>query len=589
MSLRCTCLHDPRISAKSEQNQWWLPHCALQSTHLDVDVHVDWYGKYNFSLSHYGHPFGKGMNKSNILSKVGGEDEDDHKSKDHSILGDWDNFYRFVINADSTDMDSSVEGKAVDMTWGDIIANHDVNKTNYVSYSSVATSSFWSMPTSKGTSTFEHAPTTHPTTHPIPITTLTNANICCNYRLTESQKLQITLAMRHEFKDLDNIYKYQPTHKILNEICMLIQTKAFDVSPSNGHHSSNNSSEEYKSLDNGANDTIKTIPVEQFDPINPNHVIVREIAFGPLCSPNDRPLALWFNILDRDVQVCTAKERLRPKRTERKLLDKKNLASLQCKLIPTPLVTTPMSASMGYHGSTGSGMNGNGNMVSANSILGNGSSSGSSRSGTITYAQVIGNQNNIPINSNQHQCNSRTTTVSRYIPVSFDDDHHHLEKQFHIYCPKDEAAFKLVSDTLTYRLKVIRWNNNTTRTTTQTVGRNLLEFKQRLEDTFSSLQSHFSHSYWPVNRGRENVDEHMLIPKVDTEYVLSESANIYQRGIWESFVKTASEGFQQCNNDNNRNQYHAVGRDATTRSTQRRSRFPVFKKLSEEKSPCDDR
>lgn len=563
MSVRCTCLHDPRISAKSEKHKWWLPHCALQSTHLDVDVHVDWYGKYNFSLSHYGHPFGKSMNGSMSMNPT--SIREDGKS-DNSFplgVGDWDDFYHAVINADG-DVDSNKENIVTSTNYA--------NKLNYVPSVTAAAvpSSLWSMPMNGV-----------PQSTPIMTGAMMNPMNDCSYQLTESQKLQITLAMRHEFKDMGNIYKYQPTHKILNEICMLIQTKAFnvshDTSPFNSHYDANTHT-----------DSVQIIPVQQFDPLNPNHVIVREIAFGPLCSPNDRPLALWFNILDRDVQVCTVKERLRPKRTERKLLDKKNLASLQCKVTTTPLATKSTStSSMGHHGITGNG--------SISNFVSNGSSSGSGSSGKITYAQVIGNQNNNL--DNQCHYNNPTMRMRRYIPVSFDDDNHHLEKPFHIFCPKDEAAFKLVSDTLLYHLKVLVWKNNTAYTTHRARS-NLPELKQRLEHTFSSLQAHFSNSYWPISKGRENVDEHMLIPNVDTKYVVPESASIYQRGIWESFVKTASEGFEQFHDiggkttavtRKGRGESRIIRRGAAEEKEERSPRqIQIFKKLSEGKSPCDE-
>lgn len=173
---------------------------------MDVDIHVDWDGKYNFAHSHYGHPFGKGVE-----------------------MNQFQDFYDTIICKD--------------------------NNEQY----------------------------TCPPTKP--------------QALTEVQRLQIALAMRHDFQDVSTTYKYSPTHKILNKMCMLIQTKAFNVKNTNVEH----------------------IPLENFVPTNPDHVIVREIAFGKLCSPDSPPLALWFNILD--VEECTSKEKMRPKRTERKLKD----------------------------------------------------------------------------------------------------------------------------------------------------------------------------------------------------------------------------------------------------------------------------
>lgn len=404
MGLRCNMLHDPRVAGSE---QWWLPHCVLQSNHLDVDIHVDWDGKYNFAHSHYGHPFGKGVE-----------------------MNDWQGFYDEITQRKNAAVKSSCISSP------------------FVSTSS----SSWSSPRF----------------------------------LTEYQRVQIALTMRHEYEDLNKVYKYRPTHKILNEICMLIQTKVFDVK----------------------NATVLEIAVDQFDPVNPDHVIVREIAFGKLCSPNDRALALWFNILDGDVEECSAKERLRPKRTERKLLDKKNQDKEK--------IIKPVAPAK------------------------------------VTYAQIIGKSNN---------------RVTRYVPTSFDDDHPSMEKQIHIFCPKDEISHKLVSAIMKHRLDVLH-KNSFEQTDSSIHGE---EFK-RLEQIFISIQRHFSTFHWPVNEGRKEVDENTLIPAVDTKYEVPNDGNGNHHGLWNSFVDTTSAGF-------NEEKYCEEARTDE-------KRFSVFKTLSKGQTPC---
>ncbi len=287
---------------------WWLPNCALKSTHLETNVHVEWFAKDIFALSHYGHPFGKDRNPS------------------MPILESFTNFYNLITNRDKVHQPSTCP------------------------------------PVSKlDNCTHELLPSLHP-----------------KKVISESQRLQIALSMRHDYSIIKTVYRYQPTHKILNEICMLIQTKAFIV----GNKSSN----------------VAPLPLSDFCPNNPNHVIVREIAFGPLSSPSDRPLALWFNIPNDHVEECTPKEMLRLKRTERKLMDKKKIAA-QKKVVV----------------------------------------GGSLFSGRATYADITGPHS-------KSYCD---------VPISFEDTNPNIEKKFDIYAPTDKISYELSSDILKHRVNIL--------------------------------------------------------------------------------------------------------------------------------------
>ncbi|CAB9516475.1 zinc finger protein 36, C3H1 type-like [Seminavis robusta] len=82
-------------------------------------------------------------------------------------------------------------------------------------------------------------------------------------------------------------YKFRPQHMIHGELCMELQKRFFRLT------------ETGQALE---------IQEESFIPLSPSHVLVREIAFGPDCDPSVRDVALWFNILDKDVTLCTPQQ-----------------------------------------------------------------------------------------------------------------------------------------------------------------------------------------------------------------------------------------------------------------------------------------
>jgi hypothetical protein len=84
-------------------------------------------------------------------------------------------------------------------------------------------------------------------------------------------------------------YKYRPQHIIYDELCMVIQKRAFRLT-------------EEEAIE---------IPLSMCrrSAVTPfTYVIVREIAFGPDSDPTVRGVALWFGISDDDVTVCTPQQ-----------------------------------------------------------------------------------------------------------------------------------------------------------------------------------------------------------------------------------------------------------------------------------------
>jgi len=106
-------------------------------------------------------------------------------------------------------------------------------------------------------------------------------------------KLQIALKLR---ATPDWQYKYRPQHIVHNELCMVLQKRAFRI---------------------GNTMEAVEIPLSSYNIRLPSHVLVREIAFGPDSDPAVRGVSLWFNISEDEVQICTPQQakRFRWKRT----------------------------------------------------------------------------------------------------------------------------------------------------------------------------------------------------------------------------------------------------------------------------------
>lgn len=271
-------------------------------------------------------------------------------------------------------------------------------------------------------------------------------------------------------------------------MCMIIQTKYFSIS-----------------------DPRKVIEIDQnqYKKSNHTHIVVREISFGKLYNPDlVHPLALWFHIEDEDVRECTNQEKKDLKKTQ-KYLHKKKAENDQ-------IITTNDN-------------NGN-NALSYSQIV---QTPKKEADMTITSSWTI----------------MESTTSSKHL--FFDDEHQCAELPFNIHFPKDEACHDLVSSIIIHRLHTLTSvaNNDSSGKKSNTRPHVLseLELKQR----FYSLKCHYSTFHWPVNEGREIVDETTLIPKVDIEYKIPSALNDtsenqyshHSNNVWKSFIEACSDGF----------------------------------------------
>ena len=122
-------------------------------------------------------------------------------------------------------------------------------------------------------------------------------------------KIQIALKLRGA--DPDWQYKYRPQHVVHDELCMILQKRAFRVT-SNDHSEGNSKNDSSKASLAASNATaissVTEIPLSTYSARSPNQILVHEIAFGPDSDPSVRGVALWFNISAADITECTPQQ-----------------------------------------------------------------------------------------------------------------------------------------------------------------------------------------------------------------------------------------------------------------------------------------
>ena len=120
--------------------------------------------------------------------------------------------------------------------------------------------------------------------------------------VAEHHKISIALQMRG---DSDFQFKFRPQHIIFDELCMVLQQRAFRL----------------------IKDCVVEIPMDIFNSHSVKDIVtVREIAFGPDCDPSIRGVGLWFNISEKEVTLCTPQQAKRYRWKSRGSLKQKDQA-----------------------------------------------------------------------------------------------------------------------------------------------------------------------------------------------------------------------------------------------------------------------
>ena len=213
---RCACIHDPRVTGTVQS---WLPITETQGNNIMTDINVEGlHQKRRFGIL-YGDPF-VGEPRMSALADFGGTGADRDCDGHHY---NWSELYNMVANINNN-----------------IINNQQTGAVRGSSSS-----------TKHGSGNIA----IHKRRHSQPV--------------WEVHKLSIALQIHggtHKF-----MYKYRPTHCIFNELCMVLDKRAFR-------------------LESGSGRAIP-LPLSKYKVGNPNHCIVREIAFGPDQDPSVRPVS----------------------------------------------------------------------------------------------------------------------------------------------------------------------------------------------------------------------------------------------------------------------------------------------------------
>ena len=119
------------------------------------------------------------------------------------------------------------------------------------------------------------------------------------------------------------LFKYKPSHIIFNEMCMVLQSRAFYVTPDDVYNKIH-IGEHY-----AQGNIVQEIGMDVYNPDDPSHFLVHDIAFnhpgveevGANGMGNEirHQRALWFHIEQKDIYECSLQERMAFKRTTKKL------------------------------------------------------------------------------------------------------------------------------------------------------------------------------------------------------------------------------------------------------------------------------
>jgi hypothetical protein len=319
------------------------------------------------------------------------------------------------------------------------------------------------------------------------------------------QRLQIALAMIP--KNCPLVCMYKPSHLIFGRVCMVRQSRAFDLSPP---PISTSSSPSNFSSGSSSSSNITEIPIEDVLVHNPCHVIVREIVFGQNADPDCPPTSLWFGIPEDDITTCDLRDELKQNR--------KKTAQQRRKRIGTKEqhggVFTTKHASL--H-----------SPAAASSVFGSGNDPlhlyhMSHRAFTLFYPQdqevhdLIRNVMVLEIEKmNRHGRHSSLASFPGAVLLP----------------PQNKGASNQVQhgDLAALEVKELVLNEKI-----ETLGKIFLDS-----------------SMWPVNQGREYVSCSTPIPSAESAYCTPPN-NTFQNALWSSFVNNLCDAAPPDDDPHNR-------------------------------------
>lgn len=272
--------------------------CVQHQNALPTKVHLDFNRKVNSSIVHYGSTFGE-------------------ETKDAFSSGGYESFVKKICQPISTTTTTSTIKASSPMMPCPSCSPTSVRSSIYNESCSCSCADEYHAATDSITDPRPRQQHFCATTDTPGLFLLSNPHTSCSP--SDAQRLQITLLMRPT--RCSTTIEYRPTHVLFNKmLCMIRQTKAFDLRRTTDKKTSPTSTSNKKSfhLLSSLPPVVTSIPLDEVDTSNPYHVIVREIAFGQVQDNSVHPPALFFDLPSSEISVCSLKDELNFNRKKKK-------------------------------------------------------------------------------------------------------------------------------------------------------------------------------------------------------------------------------------------------------------------------------
>eukprot|EP00554_Chaetoceros_debilis_P014899 CAMPEP_0194126274 /NCGR_PEP_ID=MMETSP0150-20130528/59904_1 /TAXON_ID=122233 /ORGANISM="Chaetoceros debilis, Strain MM31A-1" /LENGTH=1236 /DNA_ID=CAMNT_0038820127 /DNA_START=46 /DNA_END=3756 /DNA_ORIENTATION=- len=259
---RCIGLHDPRVTS-DDHEMAWLPHAETMINKVTDGANVDKFYHERLTSAYNSFPL---YGYVPLVRKDRGINLEDDAS--------WEDFYNHVCNSWRMEKQHSTPVAAA--SWEDFY-NHVCNS--------------WRMEKQHSTPVAARG-----------VDSPSNASL--EY-LSEADTLEIVLNMRKD--KLGTSFAYSPTHLLHGDLCMVLQSKSFQLQ--SGLDASSRPSTVLKEVTDQNEGGI--------------HFKVYEIAFGPIGDPTVRTLSIYFDIPTSDLCKCTPQQAKHHKRSRHRLKSSK--------------------------------------------------------------------------------------------------------------------------------------------------------------------------------------------------------------------------------------------------------------------------
>lgn len=132
--------------------------------------------------------------------------------------------------------------------------------------------------------------------------------------ISEVHRVEMALKMRE--RRMAQYFTFLPSHLFCGELCMVLQTSYFRLDVVESFQNI----KRYQVVEISDEEASKSSSAE-----NPFIITAREITFGPVGDASVRPVAVWFNIPEEDMNPCTRQQARRHKRSRHRLRQKRDV------------------------------------------------------------------------------------------------------------------------------------------------------------------------------------------------------------------------------------------------------------------------